>query len=265
MLSSLPNPPHELFTTQNLIGNISWHAISHEALTEPKIKTISFHADVSKRWQGEWIEWHLRHASPDDDDCVYGELLDDLHYESECSSSEGDEEDDDGDEGELLRCSDTDRPKQALPLVIETSNIECITINDYVSALHPWLMDLRQDITRADNMLGDRKPEEYEHLMLDITNPKYLSIMDEKRFLGYRYRGPPAQEPMSQEHAPVYITHPISISTFQSSNQSFHVSTMHFTSFLLAAATAVCLGPSFASAECTQFRNGRVKSKVTLR
>ncbi|KAJ0311674.1 hypothetical protein Brms1b_008120 [Colletotrichum noveboracense] len=138
---------------------------------------------------------------PDDDDCVYGELLDDLHYESECSSSEGDEEDDDGDEGELLRCSDTDRPKQALPLVIETSNIECITINDYVSALHPWLMDLRQDITRADNMLGDRKPEEYEHLMLDITNPKYLSIMDEKRFLGYRYRGPPAQEPMIQEHA----------------------------------------------------------------
>ncbi|KAE9568480.1 hypothetical protein CGMCC3_g15409 [Colletotrichum fructicola] len=35
---------------------------------------------------------------------------------------------------------------------------------------------------------------------------------------------------------------------------------MHFTSFLLAAATAVCLGPSFASAECTQFRNGRVCS-----
>ncbi|KAF0330905.1 hypothetical protein GQ607_001774 [Colletotrichum asianum] len=190
------DPPHELFTTQNLTGNILWHAISQEALTEPRIKTTSVHADVSKRWQSEWIEWHFN-----DDDCVYGELLDDLHYESECSSSEGDEENDDGDEGELLRCCDTDRPKQALSLVIEASNMEYITIHAYVSALHPWLMRLRQDITRADNMLGDRKPEEYEHLVVDVTNPQYLSIIDEKRFLGYRYTGPSVQMSMSQEHA----------------------------------------------------------------
>ncbi|KAF4847016.1 hypothetical protein CGCSCA4_v005810 [Colletotrichum siamense] len=145
--------------------------------------------------------WDTQDPPPGDDDCVYGELLDDLHYESECSSSEGDEEGDNGREGELLRCCDTDRPKQALPLVIEASNMEYISIHDYESALHPWLMGLRQEITRADNMLGDRKPEEYEHLEVDTTNPQNLSIMDEKRFLGYRYTGLPAQMPMSEEHA----------------------------------------------------------------
>ncbi|KAF4926506.1 hypothetical protein CGCVW01_v002953 [Colletotrichum viniferum] len=92
------DPPREPFATQNLTGNISWHAISQESLTKPKIKTIS-------------------------------------------------------------------------------------------------------DITWADNMLGDRKPEEYEYLVVDITNPQYLSIIDEKRFLGYRYTGPPVQMSMSEEHA----------------------------------------------------------------
>ncbi|KAF4836348.1 hypothetical protein CGCTS75_v001999 [Colletotrichum tropicale] len=120
------DPPRGPFATQDLTGNISWHAISQESLTEPKIKT-----------------WHLRHASPDDDYCVYGELLDDLLYGSECSSSEGAEENDGGDEGELLRCCDTDRPKRALPFVIEASNTESITIHDYISALHPWPIGLR--------------------------------------------------------------------------------------------------------------------------
>lgn len=68
------------------------------------------------------------------------------------------------------------------PLVIEASNTEYTTIHDYVSALHPWLMGLRQDITRADNMMGDKKPDEYEHLAVDTTKPQYLSIMYEKRF-----------------------------------------------------------------------------------
>lgn len=43
------DPPREPFATQNLTGNISWHAISQESLTEPKIKTISVHVDVLKR------------------------------------------------------------------------------------------------------------------------------------------------------------------------------------------------------------------------
>ncbi|KAK2780319.1 hypothetical protein CKAH01_00263 [Colletotrichum kahawae] len=103
---------------------------------------------------------------------------------AEGSSSEGEEEEDDDYEGELLHCCDTDRPKRALPLVIEASNTEYITIHDYVSAPHPWLLGLRLDFKRADNMLGNRKPEEYQHLVMDVSNPQHLGIMDEKRFLG---------------------------------------------------------------------------------
>ncbi|KXH46142.1 hypothetical protein CSAL01_13154 [Colletotrichum salicis] len=75
-----------------------------------------------------------------------------------------------------------------------------ITIHDYVSALHPWLMELRQDIARADNLMGERTPEESESLLMDITNLDYSRIMDEKRFLRSRYIGPPIPLPgMSQE------------------------------------------------------------------
>ncbi|EQB46308.1 hypothetical protein CGLO_14649 [Colletotrichum gloeosporioides Cg-14] len=89
----------------------------------------------------------------------------------------------------------------ALPLGIEASNMEYVTIHNSVSVLQPWLMGLRQDTTRADNMMGDRKPEEYEHLVVNISNPQYLSIMDEKRYLGYRHTAPPVQMPMGQENA----------------------------------------------------------------
>lgn len=74
---------------------------------------------------------------------TYRELLDGLLYKSEGSSSssssseEGEVEDE---EGELLCCCGSDRPKRALPLVIEASNKEYITIHDYVLTLRPWLM-----------------------------------------------------------------------------------------------------------------------------
>nr|XP_036574414.1 uncharacterized protein CTRU02_15636 [Colletotrichum truncatum]KAF6780842.1 hypothetical protein CTRU02_15636 [Colletotrichum truncatum] len=135
-------------------------------LLNPKSNLLAKKIDVLERWQREWIEWHERHASPDNDNCVFGELPDNDIPTSESSSNEGKEKEDvHSDEGELLRCCGTDRPKRALPLVIEASNTEYITIDDYVSALHPWLMGLRKDIIQADNLLGDRKAKEYEHLV----------------------------------------------------------------------------------------------------
>ncbi|KAK1673083.1 hypothetical protein BDP55DRAFT_634319 [Colletotrichum godetiae] len=131
------------------------------------------------------------------------QLLDDDLSKSEGSSSEGEKKDDDDDSGggELSRCCDTDRPKRAYPLIIKASNAEYITVHDYVSVLHPWLMGLRQDIAQADNLMGERTPEESESLVVDITTLDYLRIMNEKRFLRSRYTGPPIPLPdMSQEY-----------------------------------------------------------------
>ncbi|KAL0939602.1 uncharacterized protein CTRU02_206212 [Colletotrichum truncatum] len=193
------NPPREPYATRDSAGNLTWHAISQASLAEPKIKSISIHVDVLERWQREWIEWHERHASPEDDHCIFGELPDDELYKSE-GDDEEDEDDDDDSEGELLRCCDTERPKRALPLGIKASNMRYITIHDYISTLHPWLMGLREDIAKADNLLGDRKPEEYENLVVDISNPHCLTVMDDKRFLGTRYTGAPVPIDTSQEY-----------------------------------------------------------------
>lgn len=60
---------------------------------------------------------------------------------------------------------------------------------------------LRQDITRADNLMGDRTSEESESLVVDVVTLDYLSIMDEKRFLRSRYTGPQIPPSgMSQEY-----------------------------------------------------------------
>ncbi|KAL0766059.1 hypothetical protein CaCOL14_011257 [Colletotrichum acutatum] len=136
------DPPREpLAIREDLAGNIAWHTISQQPLSEPRIESISLHVDVLERWQRGWIKWHEQHASPDDDDCIYGELPgDDDVYHSEGSSSKGEEQDDENDDGELSYCCDTDRSKRGLPLVIEAFNKEYTTIHDYVSTLHPWLM-----------------------------------------------------------------------------------------------------------------------------
>ncbi|KAK7440512.1 hypothetical protein Landi51_10597 [Colletotrichum acutatum] len=166
------DPPREpLAIREDLAGNIAWHTISQQPLSEPRIESISLHVDVLERWQRGWIKWHEQHASPDDDDCIYGELPgDDDVYHSEGSSSKGEEQDDENDDGELSYCCDTDRSKRGLPLVIEAFNKEYTTIHDYVSTLHPT-------------------SGESESLVVDVANLDYLSIMDQKRFPRSGYTG----------------------------------------------------------------------------
>lgn len=64
-------PRKPLTTREDLTCNIAWHTVSQQPLAEPKVKSISVHVDGLERWQRKWIEWNERHASPDDDDCIY--------------------------------------------------------------------------------------------------------------------------------------------------------------------------------------------------
>ncbi|EQB52090.1 hypothetical protein CGLO_08313 [Colletotrichum gloeosporioides Cg-14] len=160
-------------------GNSGLHPIAQASLTEPKVGSITVHVDVLRRWQEEWLERHERHAHADDKDCVFVQLPDKELYELSGSKSSGD----DGDgEMELLRCCDTDRPKKAQPLVINASDTY-VTVHDYLSALHPWLMGLRDDIVRADNVCEDKAPDDYRKLVVDFILPNSLKILDERRFL----------------------------------------------------------------------------------
>lgn len=160
-------------------GNSGLHPISHSSPTERKIGSITVLVDVLRRWQEEWLERHERHAHADDKDCVFGKLSDKELYELRGSESSGDDEDG---EMELLRCCDTHRPKKARPLVVNASDTY-VTVHDYLSALHPWLMGLREDIVRADNVWEDKTPDDYRKLVVDFILPDSLKIVDETQFL----------------------------------------------------------------------------------
>ncbi|KAJ0336589.1 hypothetical protein COL922a_007798 [Colletotrichum nupharicola] len=161
------------------LRNFGPQPIAQSSLTEPKIGSITVHVDVLRRRQEEWLERHERHAHADDKDCVFGKLHDKELYKLSGSESSGDDED--GEMELLLRC-DTDRPKKAQPLVINASDTY-VTVHDYLSALHPWLMGLREDVVRADNVWEDKAPVDYRKLVVDFILPNSLKIVDETQFL----------------------------------------------------------------------------------
>ena len=66
-----------------------------------------------------------------------------------------------GEPGEyLLRCCGGDRlRKKKVSLLVKASgNLGILTIHDYLSAVHPWLMGLREEILQASGDLLDHVP-----------------------------------------------------------------------------------------------------------
>ncbi|KAH0427929.1 exo-1, 3-beta-D-glucanase [Colletotrichum camelliae] len=162
----------------------SWHPVSQASVTEPKIGSITVTVDALRQWQENWLELHERHADPDDDDCVFGKLDPELYAQSD-EEEEEDDEDNEEDRLELLRCCGTDRPTKGKSLIVKPSDVSkgYVTVHDYISAVHPWLMGMREEIIQADNVWGDRTAKDYERLVVEYNIPRTLMIMDEDRFL----------------------------------------------------------------------------------
>lgn len=57
-----------------------------------------------------------------------------------------------------------------------------ITVHDYVSALHPWLMSLRELLIEADNVFESNRPGYCDKIMVKTTGPDRIMIDDERRY-----------------------------------------------------------------------------------
>ncbi|RYP59998.1 hypothetical protein DL769_008315 [Monosporascus sp. CRB-8-3] len=159
-----PDSPREAYFRQTLAGT-SWHPISQEALTEPKVSSITVKVDDLKTWEDDWLEYHHRHAEPGIEGCVFEEI------EAE-------------EEPELLMCCEEVRPKEHIPLVINASEKPYLTVHDYVTALHPWLMGLRNDILQAKNMWNYTVPPETK-LAVNYQGLDYLMIEEEEFWISF--------------------------------------------------------------------------------
>lgn len=156
----------------------SWSPISQSPLTEPRISSVTVRVEQLDDWEEQWLDFHHDHAEPGDhnegnDEVRFGQLPD---YDPD------EDEDEEGSE-HLLKCCGGERPRnKAVSLLVKATG-EFLTLHNYVSAVHPWLMGLREDILQAAGDLLDNVPLPADtRLMVDYPGPENVILLGEREW-----------------------------------------------------------------------------------
>ncbi|KAG7288133.1 hypothetical protein NEMBOFW57_007656 [Staphylotrichum longicolle] len=146
-----PNPdgPREPYFRHGGDGTDRWHPISNEPVTEQRLTTLTVTEENLSGWQDEW--WNI--------------------------NGEGFDEDAQPAPGDL--------PPTFEPLVVTASNGEFVSIHDYVSAVHPWLMAGREQILRARHVADDHYVPGLveERLLVVAHDAELVFVVDEQEWL----------------------------------------------------------------------------------
>jgi hypothetical protein len=159
-------------------GSGTWHETSQLPLTEPKVSSVEVSVCDLEQWEFDWIEWHRDHAPGEfaPEYVTYGDLSDEDRPYARDPKEDGSWEED-SDTEFLIKCCGQDRPlrKRGIKLVVmPPAGHHFVTVHDYVSgkfgficettflmtmsAVHPWLMSLRDDILEAKTVA---RPQPY--------------------------------------------------------------------------------------------------------
>lgn len=155
----------------------SWHPATRLPLTEPKISSITVHIDDLDCWEDKWLDFHRDHSDgPDGDEenkeVQWGALPD---YDPD--------EDEEGPEN-LLVCCGTKRPRgKVASIVVKSIAGSFVTVHDYVSTVHPWLMSLRDDLLEAMGMWDDKPLPSETKLMVNYTGLDNLKMYEQASWI----------------------------------------------------------------------------------
>jgi hypothetical protein len=151
-------------------GDSPWHVISKSSLTHPPVSAIVVTVAHLEVWEPEWIDFHESHSDPySHTKCQilqYGDLPD---YDPEK----------DEDPPHLLVCCGTDRPRNKSGGVLVTASQSgpgFVTVHDYVTTVHPWLMRNRDDILDAMYCWETGPDPKDMDLVVDAVFPDWLRI-----------------------------------------------------------------------------------------
>ncbi|KAK3380522.1 hypothetical protein B0T24DRAFT_615657 [Lasiosphaeria ovina] len=149
-----PDAPREAYFRQTLAGT-TWHPVSESPITDPPVASLAVKETNLMDWRDSW--WTVNQEGLDETDEPEGE------------------------------------PPEFGPLFVRASNGEYVTVHDYVTAVHPWLMGQREQVLKARNMAEDDnyEPEGNERLLLQLNRPAEISVEDEdewKESLRWRFR-----------------------------------------------------------------------------
>ncbi len=164
-------------------GGSPWHVISKSSLTHPPVSAIVATVVDLEIWESDWKDFHRNHSEPDSynesEDLQYGDLPD---YDPEK----------DEDPPHLLVCCGTDRPRNKSGGVLVTASQSgpgFVTVHDYITTVHPWLMRNRDDILDAIARGEDLPDPEDMDLVVDAFFPTRLRIREKSEVvnkLSYR-------------------------------------------------------------------------------
>ncbi|KAJ3496292.1 hypothetical protein NLG97_g2759 [Lecanicillium saksenae] len=157
-----PRGPSVPYFGRTLSGG-SWHDVSEEPVSSTRQSSIAVTVSALDSWAAQWEEYHEDADPDDDDDCEFAP------------------DDDDG-PGELLRYHGEKRPQAPPPLVITATTKEYVTVHDYVSALHPWLMEHFDAISSAVNVWNGGQAPPGQRLFVAAGNLRDVEIYDEERW-----------------------------------------------------------------------------------
>lgn len=149
-----PDAPREAYFRQTLAGT-TWHPISESPITEIPVASIVIKETSLMYWRDEW--WTLNQEGLDG--------VDEPEWQ----------------------------PPEFEPLVVTASNGQYVTVHDYVTAVHSWLMDHKEQIIKARNLVEDDEyePEGNERLLVQLDQPGEITAEDEdewKQGLVWRFQ-----------------------------------------------------------------------------
>jgi PHD/YefM family antitoxin component YafN of YafNO toxin-antitoxin module len=148
----------------------SWSSVAQSPLTEPKISSVTVSVEQLDDWEDQWFELHRDHAVPIRDDS--NDQMSPV-YESDQEEEE--------ETGSFLNCDCKNRPPSTKFSLVVNATEGFLTIHDYVSVVHPWLMSHRETILRASGDLLDDipLPPSTRLMITSYTHPNALVTVEE--------------------------------------------------------------------------------------
>lgn len=138
-------------------------------LTFPKVSSITVRVTDLENYEDDWYERHSSHSDPD------GDHGPDVEWQA---FPDWDPEVDEG-EMQLVRCCGQLRPRgknASLVVKPKEEGTGFVTLGDYLEAVHPWLMNLRDDLVAAMSNLYDKPLDRDTELSINSNALDALTV-----------------------------------------------------------------------------------------
>jgi len=166
-------------------GKPVWHPIAKTAITKPKVSSLQLCVEPLDLWDYNWMEVHEGHTDFDEiydpANVLYGRLPD------VAKAKAGGIDDD----RQLLICCGLKRPWERGTELLVKATGAFVTVHDFVSAVHLYLMARRDDILDSMNLDWGRTRKPFlpeTRLMVEWNGSKGLDVTDEAEWMDHHTR-----------------------------------------------------------------------------